>query len=192
VSGRAASPARADEAAEAELVVAAQAGDEAAFEELVRRHMRRAFGIALRVLRHREDAEDLVQDSFMAALRNIGSFEAGRPFAPWLARIVLNRALNLRKSRALRLTDAVPADAATTAPSPLEAAAAGELRARLQDALATLPESRRQVLELFEIDGFTSREIAGIVNMPEGTVRWHIHQARSALRDALSPFRKTV
>jgi RNA polymerase sigma-70 factor, ECF subfamily len=185
-------PAGLEAAAEDSLVAAARSGDAAAFEELVRRHMRQVFAIALRVVRHREDAEDLVQESFVAALRNLGTFEPGRPFAPWLARIVLNRALNLRKSRALRTTGPLPADAVSAGPSPLEAAERSELRTQLRRALDTLPEPRRRMLELFEIDGFSSREIAGIMDVPEGTVRWHVHQARSALRDVLSPYRKTA
>jgi RNA polymerase sigma-70 factor, ECF subfamily len=177
---------------EGRLVAAARAGDEAAFAALVRRHMKRAFAIAMRVTGHRQDAEDLVQDSFVAALRGIGGFEAGRPFGPWLARIVLNRGLNLRKSRTLRGTEAIPADSASPLPSPLETAERSELREHFSRALAALPPVRRQCLELFDIDGYSGREIAAITGLPEGTVRWQVQQARAALRESLRPHGKVV
>jgi RNA polymerase sigma-70 factor, ECF subfamily len=178
--------------AEAELVEAARVGDTAAFDELVRRHMPLAFGIASRVVQHREDAEDVVQESFIAALKRIDTFEAGRPFAPWLARIVINRGLNARKARSLRTMAPLSEDAASLAPSPLEVAERSELRLQLRHALNELPEMRRRILELFEIDGFTSRDIAGITGIAEGTVRWHLHQARATLRELLATHRKAA
>jgi RNA polymerase sigma-70 factor, ECF subfamily len=177
---------------EAELVEAARVGDTAAFDELVRRHMPLALGIASRVVQHREDAEDLVQESFVAALKRVDTFEPGRPFAPWLARIVINRGLNARKARSLRTTAPLSEDAASLAPSPLEAAEQSELRVQLRQALDELPEMRRRILELFEIDGFSSREIAGITGVAEGTVRWHLHHARATLRELLATHRKAA
>src|SRR5688572_21161531 len=87
--------------AEAALIDAVKAGDAAAFDELVGRHMRHAFAVAYRLLGQRQDAEDVVQEGFMAALLKIDTFERGRPFGPWLLRIVANRALKDRKSTRL-------------------------------------------------------------------------------------------
>jgi RNA polymerase sigma-70 factor (ECF subfamily) len=174
--------------AEASLIEAARAGDAAAFSELVDRHMRRAFAVAYRLLGQRQDAEDVVQDSFVAALVKIDTFEPGRPFAPWLLRIVANRALNLRKSRALRQTEPIPAGAASGNESPMDAAERGERQRALRGALRELPEQQRWIVELFEIDGFTSPEIAGMLEMAEGTVRWHLHTARQRLRTVLARF----
>lgn len=174
------------------LVEAAQRGDLDAFDELVRLHMDRAWAIALRVTGNREDAEDLVQDSFIAALRGLAGFDATRPFAPWLARIVFNRGHNLRQSRALRTGSPLTDDMPAAGESPLESAERSELRSELGTALASLPEQRRQMLELFEIEGFTSREIAEITGVAEGTVRWHVHQAKAALREILARHRRTV
>src|SRR5205814_5004686 len=84
-----------------------QAGDAEAFDLLVRRYMRSAFAVAYRVLGHREDAEDVVQEAFLAALANIRSFDTSRRFGPWLYRIVVTRGLNFRKSRSRRTTDAL-------------------------------------------------------------------------------------
>ncbi len=176
---------------EAEFVEAARAGDAAAFDALVCLHMRRAFAVAYRVMGHRQDAEDLAQDAFVAALTRLDTFEAGRPFGPWLLRIVVNRGINMRKARALRHTEPLPAVLTTNGASPLEAAERSELRDRLARALARLPDEQRWIVELFEVDGFTGPEIATMLNMAEGTVRWHLHQARQSLRAVLEPLART-
>jgi RNA polymerase sigma-70 factor (ECF subfamily) len=170
---------------EADLIDAASGGDAKAFEEIVRRHMRRAFSVAYRVLGQRQDAEDAVQDAFLAALVKLETFDRSRPFSPWLLRIVANRSINLRKARALRQTEPMPAEARSPAASPHESAERSELREELRRALAQLPEQQRWIVELFELDGFTGPEIAEMLEMSEGTVRWHLHQARRTLRAVL-------
>ncbi len=170
------------------MIDAARAGDAAAFDELVGRYMRHAFTVAYRLLGHRQDAEDVVQESFLAALVKLDTFERGRSFGPWLLRIVVNRGINLRKARALRETEPLPDATATNGTSPFDAAQQSELRTELQRALARLPERQRWIVELFELDGFTSPEIAEMLDMAEGTVRWQLHRARHVLRAALEPF----
>jgi RNA polymerase sigma-70 factor (ECF subfamily) len=173
---------------EADLIDAARLGDANAFDELVRRHMHRAFSVAYRLLGQRQDAEDTVQDAFLAALVKLDTFQRGRPFGPWLLRIVANRGINLRRSRALRRTEEIPEQAPSREASPLEAAERSVLRGDLTRALAELPEPQRWVVELFELDGFTGPEIAEMLDMAEGTVRWHLHQARQTLRVALDRY----
>jgi hypothetical protein len=92
------------------LIEAVRRGSRPAFDELVRRHMQPAFALAYRILNQREDAEDVVQEAFMAALAAIDSFDEQRAFAPWFSRIVVNRALNVRKRWAARPADRVPGD----------------------------------------------------------------------------------
>ena len=174
-----------EEIPDGKLVEAARGGEASAFDELVARHMRRAFILAHRLLGHREDAEDLVQDAFLAAIQHIDRFDTSREFGPWMMRIVFNRAMNLRKSRARRRTEQIPETVAVSGVSPLEAAERSELGAQLAQALATLPERRRWIVQMFEVDGFSGPEIAEILDMPEGTVRWELHQARAALRAVL-------
>jgi RNA polymerase sigma-70 factor (ECF subfamily) len=149
--------------------------------------MERAFVFAHRLLGHREDAEDLVQDAFVSAFENLGRFDARRAFGPWLMRIVFTRAANLREARARRRTEPIPETARANGASPLEAAERSELAQRITCAMATLPERRRLVVEMFEVDGFTGPEISEILDVPEGTVRWELHEARAALRAALEP-----
>jgi len=174
--------------AEADLVDAVRGGDGGAFDELVGRHMRRAFAVAYRLLGQRQDAEDVVQDAFIAALVKIETFDRSRPFGPWLLRIVANRAINVRRARTLRHAEPIPVSAASGGESPAEAAERSERRDALQRALAQLPDQQRWIVELFEIDGFTGPEIAEMLDLADGTVRWHLHAARQTLRAALGPF----
>ena len=171
-----------------ELIERVRRGDREAFDLLVARHIRRAFSIAYRILGHREDAEDLVQDAFLVALERIDTFQAGRSFGPWIARIVVNRGLNARKARVLRQTDALPEDAPTASALPDRAAEQAELQARCREAFGALPERQRIITELFELEGYSGPEIAEILDLPPGTVRWHLHEARKVLRAALAPY----
>lgn len=170
---------------DAELVERVRGGDATAFDLLVQRHLQRAFAIGYRLLGNREDAQDVVQDAFLAALEAIGTFEAGREFAPWLNRIVVNRALNLRKSRARRATEPLLDVVEATGRSPLRAAEQAELAALIGEAMADLPERQRDIVRLFELEGFTSTEIAAMLGISDGTVRWHLHEARRRLRQSL-------
>jgi RNA polymerase sigma-70 factor (ECF subfamily) len=160
-------------------------GDADAFDALTLRHMQRAFRVAYRLLGHREDAEDLVQEVFLLVLERIDGFQAGRSFSPWFYRILVNRGLNSRKSRALRRTEEVPEDAPALTVAPDRAAEQLEAREKLRAAMDRLPETQQTVVHLFELEGFSGREIAEILDLSDGTVRWHLHQARRTLRQAL-------
>ena len=183
-------PARAPAAAaedEPALVERVRRGDPAAFDALVARYLRRAFAVAYRLLNNREDAEDLVQESFLAVLEKIDRFQPGRAFSPWFFRILVNRGLNARKARALRTAEPIP-DVAAGGPSPERQTEQAELRHRLRAAMERLPERQRVVLELFELEGFAGPEIAEILEISDGTVRWRLHEARKALRLALAAY----
>jgi RNA polymerase sigma-70 factor, ECF subfamily len=173
-------------AEESELVQRVQGGDSAAFDVLVRRYIRRAFTVAFRLLGHREDAEDLVQETFMILLRQIEDFELGRPFGPWMYRILINRGLNARKARARRMTEALPDDVVGVE-APDLAVERAEVRARFRAALESLPPRQRIVIELIELDGFTRGEVADALAISDGTVRWHVHDAWRTLRRVLAP-----
>lgn len=173
---------------DSELVERVRAGDLAAFDLIVTRHMKRAYSVAYRLLGQREDAEDLVQDAFMTALEKIDTFTAGRSFSPWFYRILVNRGLNSRKSRSLRRMDALPPEIYDASRSPLRDTEQAELRERLRAVLGLLPPRQKSIVELFELEGFSSLEIAEMLGLSDGTVRWHLHQARAKLREALRPF----
>jgi RNA polymerase sigma-70 factor (ECF subfamily) len=174
--------------AEAALVERVRVGDAAAFDELAGRYLRRAFSVAYRLMGQREDAEDLVQEAFIAVLEKIHTFQAGRAFSPWFFRILVNRGINARKSRTLRQVDDIPERAASALPSPEREAERAELRGGVTAALESLPDRQRTIVRLFELEGFGSPEIAQILGISENTVRWHLHEARKTLRLALAPF----
>ena len=189
LGGAAAAPAtvHGDEQA---LVLRVQRGDRDAFDELARRYARRAFAVAYRILRQAQDAEDLVQDAFIAALDGIGSFDATRPFAPWFFTIVANRALNAVNARSTReryvtVIHLWTNDAAAVDFDPAERS---EIRTRFAAAIAALPRRQRLIVELSDVDGRSSTEIGEMLDLPRGTVRWHLHQARKTLRVSLSEF----
>ena len=169
------------------LIERARAGDDSAFDTLVRTYMEQAFRVAFRVVGHREDAEDLVQEAFLAAHQYIDSFEVGRPFGPWLMRIVVNRGANLRRSRARRSTEP-ETEGVSDAPSALEETEWRDTGRVLQDALATLSERQRLIVTMFDVDGLSSAEIGEMMELAPGTVRWHLHEARRHLRGVLGSF----
>ena len=172
---------------ELELVLRIQRGDRAAFDELARRYARRAFAVAYRILRQTQDAEDLVQDAFIAALDAINSFDSTRPFGPWFFKIVVNRSLNAASARSTRERHASVIhlgnhDAGQVDFDPAERS---EIRTRFQAAIAMLPRHQRLIVELSDVDGRSSTEIGEMLDLPRGTVRWHLHQARKTLRETL-------
>jgi RNA polymerase sigma-70 factor (ECF subfamily) len=169
------------------LVLRARDGDQGAFDVLVRTYMEQAFRVAYRVVGHREDAEDLVQESFLAAYQYLDSFEIGRPFGPWLIRIVLNRGSNLRRARARRSMEP-ETDGVSDTPSALDDTERVDTGRILRDALATLSERQRLIVTMFDVDGLTSTEIGEMLELAPGTVRWHLHEARRHLRGVLARF----
>ena len=173
-----------------ELLARVREGDRDAFGQIVERYLPRAMALAMRLLRHREDAEDLSQDAFLSALQHIDSFDLSRPFWPWLSRIIVNRGLDVSASRSARGTDVLSEDMSDVRPTPADAAENGEIRDEFQRTVATLPAKRRLVVQLFEVDGFSVAEIAKLLDSSPATIRWHLHMARRQLRTALAPLRR--
>jgi RNA polymerase sigma-70 factor (ECF subfamily) len=171
------------------LVRQAQAGDRSAFDQLVRAHIARALRIARRLVPTHEDAEDVVQDAFLSAMRAINSFDVSRPFGPWLTRIVVNQGITVRRARARRQDEGLFADLPAAGPSPALVTERNEITDRFRAALELLSEQQRLMIQLFEVDGLSSPEIATLTGLSDGTVRWHIHAARKVLRRALAPLR---
>lgn len=174
--------------ADRSLIERARHGETDAFGELVTRYLPRAMAVAFRVVHHREDAEDLVQDAFLAALRHLDDFDTARPFWPWLSRIIVNRGLDVIASRSTRTTAALDDDVQDLTVDTAGDAERDDLRAQFRQALVALPPRRRLVIELFEVEGLTVAEIAGALHTAPATVRWHLHAARRQLRGALEHF----
>lgn len=182
------------DASDAELVARVQRGDREAFDGLARRYARRAFAVANRLLQNGADAEDVVQESFIAAVDAMDSFEPGRPFGPWFMRIVVNKGLTALRSRAAEgrhVRDAELGEGDAQSDSTASLTERAEIRERFSAALDTLTERQRLIVQLSDVEGFTSAEIAAQLAMPSGTVRWLLHQARARLREVLAPLRRT-
>ncbi len=170
------------------LVLAAQRGEQAAFSELVRRHQRRAYAVARSIVINHEDAEDAVQEAFLHAYRAIDRFLPDQAFGAWLHRIVANAALDVTRRRKVRDADELPETVASPFRDPAEG---GELRARLTDALNTLPARQRAVIVLHDVEGYKHAEIGQMLDIPEGTARSDLHYARSQLRQVLGALRQS-
>jgi RNA polymerase sigma factor (sigma-70 family) len=134
------------------------------------------------------DADDAAQDAFLSALDRIETYDSSRPFGPWLMRIATNAAIDLVRRRSVRRADALDERAPSRTASPATDAEGAEVRAKLNAALAELPERQRIAVTLFDVEGYSHAEIAAVLRIPEGTVRSDVFHARRALRVALGAF----
>jgi RNA polymerase sigma factor (sigma-70 family) len=175
---------------DAELAARAGAGDRQAFGALVERYAGQARRLARSILGNAEDADDAAQDGFLAALKALERYDPTRPFGPWLLRIVANAASDRRRRLKVRATEEIPVDAVTREAGPDLQADRTAFRAALDKALALLPTRQRIAVMLFDVEGYSHREIAQVVNVSEGTVRSDVFHARRALREALGAWRK--
>jgi len=177
---------------DAELAAQAAGGDAEAFGQLVERYAPAARRLARLFLRDPDDADDAVQDGLLSAWRALDRFDLHRPFRPWLLRIVLNAARDLRRRGVVRRTEPVPESQASRIAGPDRETERTLLRARLDAALATLPERQRLAVTMFDAEGYPHAEIAALLGVPEGTVRSDVFHARRALRRELAPFFEEV
>lgn len=160
---------------------------EEAFEALVRQHREAIYRVAIRMTHRHEDADDLVQETFLRAYASFRRFRGEASTVTWLYRIVTNLALNLlrRRSRFQRAAALFRRDWEAVAPPSVEQ---DETRRAVQVALETLPPPQRIVVVLFDVEGLSAAQIAEILDIPEGTVRSRLHHARRHLRRQLSSY----
>jgi RNA polymerase sigma-70 factor (ECF subfamily) len=182
------------------LVARARAGDYAAFEQLVTRYERRVYTIAMHIVRQREDAEDVVQTTFLSALEHLADFRQQASFATWVTRIAVNTALKtLRKRRGL---DRVSLDQTTTEAEegdiphpeyiadwrndPVKTVEQRELQRVLAEAMDVLPDKHRTVFVLRDIAGMSVEETARALGISTANVKVRLLRARLALRETLT------
>lgn len=178
-------PEASDQSDERQLLARVQAGDAEAFDTLVRRHLPRARLVARRLMQDPDDADDLVQDAFLRVLERMATFDVSRPFEPWFIRLLVNRGLDVRRKQRVRRTDPQDPELIGGGSRPDRETERSELRSSLSAALEQLPDRQRLIVTLFEIDGRSTEEIAGMLKVTQVTVRWHLHQARRTLRETL-------
>jgi RNA polymerase sigma-70 factor (ECF subfamily) len=180
-------------ASERDLILRAQAGERAAFGELVGRYMRRAYFAALGLVGSHEDALDLSQEAFARAYRARDRIDPDQVFYTWLYQILRRLCFNFnrdRRSRREKLRQAsswMADDAGWRARNvdPQRSAEREEARRRVRAAIEGLPEHEREVLVLREFEGLRYREIAELMNIPIGTVMSRLYSARRRLATAI-------
>ena len=183
--------------ADAGLAARASAGDQRAFETIMRRNNQLLFRTARSILRNDEEAEDAVQEAYLQAYRALGSFRADARLSTWLVRIVANEALGRLRRRG---ADVIPLDTAMDAVAatmetfmdqdpnrqPERAAVRAQERKLIESRIDKLPDVFRTVFMLRAVEEFTVEETAAALGIPEATVRTRFFRARSLMREGLS------
>jgi len=187
-----------------EIVVLARAGEEAAYRELIRRYERPLFSLLYRMVRDRELAEDLAQETFIKALNAIESYRPEFKFSSWIFKIANNAAIDHLRRRELdtlslegsphaetpEAMEATALQIGDRQESPLDTVEAKELGGQIEAAIAKLRPEYRSCILLRHVEGRAYEEIAQILNLPLGTVKTYIHRARNELRQALGHLRQ--
>ena len=184
-----------EERTEADLVEAARSGNGEALESLLERHEARLYRFARRLCRHREDAEDVLQESLLAAARGLRSFRGASSVSTWLYTIARSFCIKKRRrsvfAPAELSLDTEASLAARNVPDPArrpdEALEASRLEAALERAIAALDRPYREVLLLRDVEGLSTAEVAGVTGLSVPAVKTRLHRARGRLREALAP-----
>jgi RNA polymerase sigma-70 factor (ECF subfamily) len=179
------------------LIERARTGDQRAFREIVDRHQRRAFAIALALVRDEQDAREVVQEAFLRVYRGLDAFHGGSSFFTWLYRIVTNLAIDLIRKPARRDAELdenreihdeahIPLLARIDGADPLDVVRRREIGGRIQQALDALPPYHRGVIVMREIEGLSYEEMAQAMNVSKGTIMSRLFHARQKLQRALA------
>ena len=173
------------------LVHRLRAGDGQAFEEMVRAYQHRVFGVALRMLSSPAEAEEVAQEVFLRVHRSVAEFRGEAKLSTWLyaiaSRVCLTR-LTTAERRMIRRGEEALAKVPTPGDGPAGDLERSELEAALHCAIAELPEDRRIVVVLRDLEGLSYEEIAQALDLELGTVRSRLHRARMDLKDKMERF----
>ena len=179
-------------------LIRARHGDEDAFGPLVQQHSRRVFQLAFRMMGNEQDAEDVVQESFLRAYRQLGHFEARADFGTWLYRITANCAVDMMRSRQHRMSarteilDETISLQHSPGAGPEQIAHSAELRHIVNQALEDLSPTERAAFTLRHHEGRSIEEICGLLSLGRSAAKHAIFRAVKKLRVALAPFRTTA
>jgi RNA polymerase sigma-70 factor (ECF subfamily) len=188
---------------EAEMIAAILAGETQFYHELIRPYERGVYLMALSYMKNEADAEDVAQEAFVKAFRNLASFRAESKFSTWLISITLNEAKSrLRRRSVIQMDslDAPPHEDHAVSPAllrdwreiPSETVERGEIRLLLQEAVACLPDIYRQVFLLRDVEEMNINETAEALNISIPSVKVRLHRARMMLQKQLAPQLKAV
>jgi RNA polymerase sigma-70 factor (ECF subfamily) len=176
------------ETSDRDLVEQTRDGQVQAFGDLVTRYQTAVFNVCLRMLGVREDAEDLAQETFIRAFRRLETYDAERPFGPWIRRIAANLSLNYlqRKSPVQYVLDEERDQSALAAPETPEDRLEGRQAVQvMRKAIAELPPHYRAVIELRHYQDLSYAEIAATLDLPLSDVKSHLYRARRQLATRL-------
>jgi RNA polymerase sigma-70 factor (ECF subfamily) len=174
---------------EAALIERCRRGELGAFEEIYRLHSPRLFGLINRMVGNPADAEDLLQEVFLAAHRKLESFRGESALGTWLYRLATNQCLDHLRSRAARsgqLTDAIDDEPSLADAGSRAIAESTVTKMDLERAMAQLPEGCRAAFLLHDVEGLEHREVADALGIAEGTSKSQVHKARLKLRMLLA------
>ena len=187
---------------EAEMIAAILAGDTQLYHELIHPHERSVYLMALSFMKNETDAEDIAQEAFLKAFRNLSTFRAESKFSTWLISITLNEARSrLRRQTIVRMESLdVPDYGGGVSPAllrdwreiPSEAVERQEIRQMLQEAVISLPTIYRQVFQLREVEELNVKEAAEALGISVPSVKVRLHRARLMLQKQLSPLLKSA
>lgn len=188
---------------EAEIIAAIVAGETQLYHELVRPYERSVYIMALSYMKNEADAEDVAQEAFIKAFRNLSTFRGDAKFSTWLISITLNEARNrLRRQGIVRMQslDEPPDDDGTVSPAllrdwreiPSEAVEREEVRTLIKKAVETLPEIYRQVFLLRDVEELDVNETAQTLSISISNVKVRLHRARMMLQKELVPQLKAI
>jgi RNA polymerase sigma-70 factor, ECF subfamily len=178
---------------EARLVERSKAGDRLAFEELVRRHADRLYGLVLRFVANADEAEEVTQEAFLRAWRSIEKFEHRSQFFTWLYRIGINEAKRRAErrpppGRIASIEDSPVEDAPDWSEAPESRTEQGQLRRVLEDAVRALPIEYRAPLILRDVEGLSTEEACEVMELGEAAFKSRLHRARLAVRRAVDQY----
>ena len=179
------------------LIVQAKSGDRGAFRKLVERHQRRAFAIAVGLVRDENDAREIVQEAFLRVHRSLDSFEGSSSFFTWLYRIVTNLSIDAMRKPSRRESEALdpelyedgteqPLLSRLEGADPVDVVRRGEIRRRIGAALDELPPYHRGVILMRELEGMSYEEMAEAMGVSKGTIMSRLFHARRKLQKALA------
>lgn len=176
-------------------ILKAQNGDPRAFEALVRRYDRRVLSLAFDMVGNAEDAQDVFQETFLAAYRALPGFRLESDFFTYLYRIAVNKALNFRRSRARRISASADNPASLRAENgvstPEEVVLRAELRGQIEGALKGLSSRERMAFVLCHHQGFKIRQAALFMSCSEGAVKSYLFRAREKMKSVLCKYVET-
>jgi len=186
---------------EKQIIIKAQKGDRNSFNKLVKNYYQKGFAVAFRYTYNSNDAEDLLQDAFLKAYKNIDSFDTNKDFGPWFFKILVNSCINFLRKKKIKRTlfsfkedykeigiDIEQTQEYSIGDNPEKNTMNGELSVKIWNAINKLPEKQRSAVILADIEGFSYEEISQILKCPLGSVMSRLYYGRLKLKDYLKDY----